>query len=225
MNTCKIPVPVDDSDGDHRWLSIHNRFLSESKEKDADVIFIGDSIVQALQHTDVWNELFVPLHCLNFGIHRDKIENVLWRIQNGELDNVKPKVIILHVGTNNLSNTPEEIRDGLMELIEIIRKKHPNVYIVVPTLLPRGQNPNPVREKISRVNKLLKASLDSQFKIELVTIDNGFVRTDGTISHHDMYDYLLLTNSGCKKAFEPVYDLLLQLLSDGEPENDLTPSE
>lgn len=53
---------------------------------------MGDSIVQALQHTDIWNEVFVPLHCLNFGIHRDRIENVLWRIQNGELDNVKPKV-------------------------------------------------------------------------------------------------------------------------------------
>lgn len=45
-----------------------------------------------MQHTDTWVELFAPLHCLNFGIHRDKIENVLWRIQNGELDNVKPKV-------------------------------------------------------------------------------------------------------------------------------------
>lgn len=58
------------------------------------MIFIGDSIIQALQHTDVWNELFVPLHCLNFGIHRDRVENVLWRIQNGELENVKPKVFI-----------------------------------------------------------------------------------------------------------------------------------
>lgn len=55
-------------------------------------MFIGDSIIQALQHTYVWNELFAPMHCLNFGIHRDQIENVLWRIKNGELDNVKPKV-------------------------------------------------------------------------------------------------------------------------------------
>lgn len=111
MNTCKVPTAADDGDGDHRWISIvysilisvntkpwiycvfqHNRFLSETREKDADVIFIGDSIIQALQHTDVWNELFAPLHCLNFGIHRDKIENVLWRVHNGELDNVKPKV-------------------------------------------------------------------------------------------------------------------------------------
>lgn len=68
--------------------------MSETREKDADVIFIGDSIVQALQHTDVWNEWFAPLHCLNFGIHRDQVQNVLWRIQNGELDHVKPKVFI-----------------------------------------------------------------------------------------------------------------------------------
>ncbi|XP_057664625.1 platelet-activating factor acetylhydrolase IB subunit beta homolog [Diorhabda carinulata] len=225
MNTCKVPMPVDDGDGDNRWLSIHNRFLSESKEKDADVIFIGDSIVQALQHTDVWNELFVPLHCLNFGIHRDKIENVLWRIQNGELDNVKPKIIVLHVGTNNYSNTPEEIRDGIVELVEIIKEKHPDVYIVVPTLLPRGQNPNTVRDKLAKVNELLKPALEGRPKVEMVVIDNGFVRADGTISHHDMYDYLLLTNSGCKKAFEPVHELLMQLLADGEIENDLTPSE
>lgn len=88
--------------------------------------------MQALQHTEVWNELFTPLHCLNFGIHRDKIENVLWRIQNGELDNAKPKVIVLHVGTNNHTNTPEEIAEGVLEIINAIRDKHQDVYIVVP---------------------------------------------------------------------------------------------
>lgn len=224
MNPCKIPVAVDDGDGDNRWLSIHNRFVSETREKDADVIFIGDSIVQALQHTDVWNELFAPLHCLNFGIHRDRIENVLWRIQNGELDNVKPKVIVLHVGTNNYNNTPEEIKDGIVELIDNIRQRHPDVYIVLPTLLPRGQHPNPIREKLAQVNDLLKGSIENMPKVELVSIDKGFIQPDGSISHHDMHDYLLLTNAGSKKAFEPVHELLQQLLNEGEPEA-LTPSE
>lgn len=103
-------VPQEDRDGDDRWISVvyliyplilcmyhitvfqHKRFLSETHEKDADVVFIGDSIIQALQHTDVWNEWFAPLHCLNFGIHGDKIENVLWRVENGELENINPKV-------------------------------------------------------------------------------------------------------------------------------------
>lgn len=225
MNLCTIPMAVEDPDGDQRWMSIHNRFLSETREKDADVIFIGDSIIQALQHTDVWNEWFAPLHCLNFGIHRDRVENVLWRIENGEIDNVKPKVIVVHVGTNNHSSSPEEIVNGITEIIDIINKKHSSAYIVVPTLLPRGQYPNPIRERLTQVNDLIKKQLSQIAKVEVVTIDNGFVQPDGTISHHDMYDYLLLTNAGCRKAFEPVYDMLLQLLNEDESDKELTPTK
>ncbi|XP_023016400.1 platelet-activating factor acetylhydrolase alpha [Leptinotarsa decemlineata] len=222
----KVPISSEfESDGDNRWISIHNRFLSETREKDPDVIFIGDSIIQALQHTDVWNEFFAPLHCLNFGIHGDTIEKVLWRITHGELDHVKPRVIVLHVGTNDHSLTAEGIRYGILDIICEIKQKHSDVYIVVPTLLPRGQHPNPVREKLAKVNELLKSSLNGRSKVQLVEIDKGFIQPDGTISHHDMHDYLLLTNSGSKKAFEPVYELLVQLLNESEIEKDLTPSE
>lgn len=63
-----------------------------SKEKDPDVMFIGDCILETLQFTEIWNQFFAPMHCLNFSIHNDRVENVLWRIENGELDNVNPKV-------------------------------------------------------------------------------------------------------------------------------------
>lgn len=76
-----------------------------------------------------------------------------------------------------------------------------------------------------QTNDVLKVKLENMPKVELIQIDNGFVQPDGTISHHDMHDYLLLTNAGSKKAFEPVHELLLQLLNEGEPEKDLTPSE
>ena len=93
------------------------------------------------------------------------------------------------------------------------------------TLLPRGQNPNPLRDRNAEVNKLVHSKVSAVPKCEIVAIDKGFIQPDGTISHHDMHDYLHLTNSGYCKAFEPVYELLLQLLSEGETEKDLTPSE
>ncbi|KAI5632238.1 GDSL-like lipase/Acylhydrolase family domain-containing protein [Phthorimaea operculella] len=225
MNPCAVPAPQIDCEGDGRWNSIHNRFLSDAKGKDADVIFIGDSILQALEHTEVWNQWFSPLHCLNFSIHKDQTQNVLWRIKNGELDHVDAKVIVLHVGTNNVENTAEEICEGILEIIRTIREKHPSAYIVLPSLLPRGQHPNVLREKNAKINQLLKERVTNMSKVELVCIDKGLVQTDGTISHHDMHDYLIPTNAACRKAFEPIYDLLQQLLSEGEPEKDLTPSE
>lgn len=62
-------------------------------------------------------------------------------------------------------------------------------------------------------------------RVQTVAIDKGLVQPDGTISHHDMFDYLNLTNAGTKKVFEPVFDLLTQILNENEPEKDLTPSE
>lgn len=70
----------------------HNRFLLESKEKEPEVLFIGDSIIQNMVHSDMWNKNFIPLHSLNFGIGGDQTQHVLWRIVNGELDHVSPKV-------------------------------------------------------------------------------------------------------------------------------------
>ncbi|XP_055390104.1 platelet-activating factor acetylhydrolase IB subunit beta homolog [Condylostylus longicornis] len=225
MNPCCNPVPFQDEHEDDRWMSIHKRFISECREKDPDVIFIGDCITEGIQHTETWNSFFAPLHCLNFSIRNDRVENVLWRIENGELDNVKPKIIVLHVGTNNIQNTAQEIVEGICKIVQAIREKHSAAYIVLPTLLPRGQQPNNLRQKNSTVNHLLKEKCSSLNRVQIVDIDKGVVQSDGSISHHDMFDYLNLTNSGTKKIFEPVHDLLSQILNENEPEKDLTPSE
>lgn len=225
MNPCTIPTLFQDNDGDSRWVSIHKRFISECREKDPDVIFLGDCITESLQHTETWNQYFAPMHCLNFSIRSDRTENVLWRVENGELDNVKPKVVVLHVGTNNINNTAEEISEGIYEIIKKIRQKLPETYIVLPTILPRGQQPNNLRIKNSKINSIIKEKCIGLSRVQIVCIDKGIVQADGTISHHDMFDYLNLTNSGSKKIFEPVFDLLTQILNENEPEKDLTPSE
>lgn len=93
------------------------------------------------------------------------------------------------------------------------------------SLLPRGQYPNILREKNAKINQILRDKVSNLKRVEMVSIDKGFIQNDGTISHHDMHDYLIPTNAACRKAFEPVYDLLQQILSEGEPEKDLTPSE
>lgn len=93
------------------------------------------------------------------------------------------------------------------------------------TLLPRGQLPNLCRERIADVNRQLAERSSGLANVQVVPIDRGLVCTDGSISHHDMYDYLNLTPATAMKVFEPVHDLLTQVLNENEKEKDLTPSE
>ena len=65
----------------------------------------------------------------------------------------------------------------------------------------------------------------SIFRAQLVNIDANFVQADGSISHHDMHDYLHLTQKGYDKAFEPVNDLLIQLLTESETDHVRTEAE
>ncbi|KAH8276669.1 hypothetical protein KR044_007630 [Drosophila immigrans] len=225
MNPCAVPTAVVDVDGDKRWQSIHRRFISDCREKDPDVIFVGDCIFETLQDTDTWNQLFAPLHCLNFSIRDDCTEHVLWRIENGALDNVNPKIVVLHVGTNNVSNSAAQVAEGLLANVAKIREKLPGAYILLPSLLPRGQQPNSLRDKNAQINELVKEQTKGLDRVQTVAIDKGLVQADGSISHHDMFDYKNLTNTGAKKILEPLHDLLSQILNENELERDLTPSE
>jgi len=83
-------------------------------------------------------------------------------------------------------------------------------------LLPRGHKPNPLRERNAKVNGLVSTHLKGLEKAQFVDIDPGFVQADGTINHHDLYDYLHLTQKGYDRAFEPVAELLQQILAEGE---------
>lgn len=212
MNSASIPCPVEDVHGDGRWMSIHHRYVSETKEREPDVVFVGDSIVQRLGQSEIWEKFFEPMHALNFGVGSDRTQNLLWRLQNGELENFSPKIIVLQIGTNNHNDTAEEIVRGIETIVRYVSEKQPQAYKVVLGLLPRGHKPNPLREKVTAVNDMLPAVVAKIQKTQFVTIDPGFVGPDGCISHHDMYDYLHLTRQGNQRAFEPVFDLLTQLL-------------
>ncbi|XP_070506495.1 platelet-activating factor acetylhydrolase IB subunit beta homolog [Chironomus tepperi] len=223
INNCCVPCEKPDLEDD-RWMSIHKRFLQDCLEKDPEIVFIGDDILEGLVSTEMYRS-FEEMHVLNFSIRGDLIENILWRIEQGEIEKVKPKIIVLNCGTNNTpTNSAEEISEGIMHCVQEIRKRRAGSFIILLTLLPRGHKPNPLREKIDTVNKIIQEKCHGLQKVQIIDISKGLVQNDGTISHHDLYDYLNLTNAASKKLFEPVLDVLNQILNENEKEL-LTPSE
>ncbi|XP_059480991.1 platelet-activating factor acetylhydrolase IB subunit alpha2 [Neocloeon triangulifer] len=218
MNPATTPVPPEDVQGDGRWMSIHNRFVEETTLWEPEVLFIGDSLIRNLTYSDMWKEVFVPMHPLNFGIGGDQTQHVLWRVLNGELEHIKPKVVVLLVGTNNIGHSPEQIVEGIREVVKVIQSKQPQAYLVLIALLPRGQKPNPLRERNDKVNLLLKEQMTGLDRLQILDLNKGIVHAEGTIDAHDMDDYLHLTPQGYRKTFEPLHELLTQLLSEGEVE-------
>ncbi|XP_066575421.1 platelet-activating factor acetylhydrolase IB subunit gamma isoform X3 [Amia ocellicauda] len=94
LNPAAIPTVPANTQGDDRWMSLHNRFVSDSKDKEPEVLFVGDSLIQLMHQFEVWRELFSPLHALNFGIGGDATQHVLWRLSNGELDHINPRGLL-----------------------------------------------------------------------------------------------------------------------------------
>ncbi|XP_034029880.1 platelet-activating factor acetylhydrolase IB subunit gamma [Thalassophryne amazonica] len=211
-NPAAIPTSCEDVHGDCRWMSMHNRFVSESKGKEPDVLFVGDSLIQLMHEFGVWRNLFSPLHSLNFGIGGDSTQHVLWRLGNGELDYISPKVVVLWVGNNNYGHTSEQICGGIMAIVQIIKNKLPNAHTLVLGLLPRGKMPNPLRERNDSVNKLVKEAVSALPHASFLNVDPGFVLSDGSISHQDMYDYLHLTPRGYQSVCETLHDHLKSML-------------
>ncbi|KAK2503149.1 hypothetical protein MC885_021134 [Smutsia gigantea] len=194
----------------------HHRFVADSKDKEPEVVFIGDSLVQLMHQCEIWRELFSPLHALNFGIGSDSTQHVLWRLENGELEHIRPKIVVVWVGTNNHGHTAEQVTGGIEAIVQLVNQRQPQARVVVLGLLPRGQHPNPLREKNQRVNELVRSALAGHPRAHFLDADPGFVHSDGTISHHDMYDYLHLSRLGYTPVCRALHSLLLRLLAQDE---------
>jgi lysophospholipase L1-like esterase len=180
--------------------------VERAKKGHVDLLFLGDSITQGWNDNEVWQRFYGPRNAANFGIGADRTQHVLWRIKNGELEGIKPKVAILMIGTNNASSdTPAEIAQGITAIIEELRRKLPATRILLLAVFPRSQQPDPLRERLKSVNEKV-AKLDDGTHVKFLDIGKAFLEDDGTISKEVMPDYLHLSRLGYRRwadAMEP----------------------
>jgi beta-glucosidase len=178
------------------WLELHRSFLERDQKGDVDLLFLGDSITQGWNDNDVWKRHYAPRHAANFGIGGDRTQHVLWRLQNGEVDHIRPKVVVLMIGTNNLgSNTPDEIAEGVSDIVKTLRKKLPETKILLLGIFPRGEKPGTIREHLTAVNAKI-AQLDDGKNVKYLDIGERFLEKDGTLSKDVMPDFLHLSHKG-----------------------------
>ena len=135
----------------------HEQLLAKRKAGQIDVYFMGDSITRRWGATDAqyqdllanWRANFKGWNAADFGWGADKTQHMLWRLQNGELDGVNPKVVVLMAGTNNVGRaTPlgdveeraADVARGVAAVVREIRKRAPDATVVITGITPRNDN-------------------------------------------------------------------------------------
>jgi lysophospholipase L1-like esterase/truncated hemoglobin YjbI len=217
-NPAATPTPRQGKAGiENWWLKRHEEFLQIARKGDVGVLFLGDSITDGWRSgaaKPTWDKYFAPLKAANFGIGGDRTEHVLWRIQNGELEGIHPKVVVLMIGTNNIySNTPEQIAEGIEAIVKTLRQRLPESKIVLLGIFPRAQEPtDPVRAKIAQVNERI-SRLGDENHVYYRDIGQRFLQPDGRLTKEIMPDYLHLSARGYEiwgQAIGPLVEELAQ---------------
>ncbi|HYT75247.1 MAG TPA: GDSL-type esterase/lipase family protein, partial [Vicinamibacterales bacterium] len=206
---------------DQNSLTAHAQLVEKAKRGRIDVYFVGDSITRrwgALDYPDLlanWTSNFFGWNAANFGWGGDRIQNILWRLENGELDGVRPKIIVILAGTNNLSSQrrDDEIADitrGLKALVDVCQRKAPDATIVVTAIFPRGDN-IAVLPEIDRINGYLARLADGR-KIRFLSVNDQLADRDGRLFDGMTMDHLHPTLKGYQIWADALKPIFLELL-------------
>lgn len=196
------------------FIAAHERFVELAKKGDIGVVFLGDSITAGWGGAkEVWEKSFSQYKPVNFGIGGDRTQHVLWRIQNGELDGISPKALVLMIGTNNSGADPAEgTANGVKKIVETIRQKCPNTKILLLAIFPRGNVvPNPGRTKNEAVNAII-SKLDDGKHVFYLDIGKSFLKDDGTFKDDISKDYLHFNANGYQIEADAIKAKLAELM-------------
>jgi hypothetical protein len=212
------PTPRTDANS----MLAHQQLLAKRTQGKIDVYFEGNSIVRRWGATDYpqnlanWNANFHGWNAADFGWGADKIEHMLWRIENGELDGVNPKVIVLAAGTNNVGARAggdakvADITRGIKALVDLCRAKAPNATIILNGIFPRGDDMAVVAE-INRINANVAKMADGR-KIRYINVNDKLADANGKLYDGMTVDKLHPTVKGYQIWADALKPVLRELL-------------
>lgn len=212
VDTAILPVPRLEIDS-YDWYARHHAALDYARQSRPSVVMIGDSITHfwagqpwatKANGPSSWQWLFGKTPVLNLGFGWDRTQNVLWRLRQGEFDGLRPRWVVINIGTNNLSstenaraNTPVEIVAGIDAIVAMVAERSPTSRIVVMGILPRGgAATDPFRSQIAETNRLLAERFANRPRVTVLDIGARYLGADGALPKELMPDGIHPSEAG-----------------------------
>lgn len=188
------------------WLPRHEAKLAEIRAhreagRRVDLVFLGDSITQGWENEGkaAWAAHFARHNAVALGFGGDRTENLLWRLQHGELDGMAPKVVVMMIGTNNTGDRLEDPAltvAGIQRNLDEIKRRQPQAKVLLLALFPRDEKPDGLlRRHNAKINALLPALADGR-QVVFLDIGKQLTNPDGTLSKDILPDWLHLSPQG-----------------------------
>jgi beta-glucosidase len=162
-----------------------------------DLVFVGDSITHNWEGargpgSDYGGKPLAELKkrysVLNLGFGGDRTQNVLWRLENGELDGYRAKCFMLMIGTNNGGESPHDTATGVKAILDVIARKQPQAKTILLPIFPCGATADhPWRIAKEKINVLIKGFADGD-KVVWCDFNARFLNPDGTFPKGMMMD-------------------------------------
>lgn len=212
----------------------HQQLIEKAKKGKIDVYFVGDSITRRWGATDYpeflahWTETFHGWNAANMAWGGDSTQNILWRLHNGELEGVQPKVFVVLAGTNNLSarrgeDQAADVAQGVWAVVNACREKAPQAKVVLMGIFPRNDNLAylPVIKEIN--SRLEKQAAESGGAVRFLNINDKLANAEGTLNEGVSPDRLHLSLPGYRIWGESLKPVLTDLLGPRAAEDQAPP--
>lgn len=221
----KAPAEIPTPRSDPNSMLAHEQLVRKARQGGMDLYFLGDSIVRRWgtsdpQYADLlknWNENFHGWNAGNFGWGADRIENILWRVENGELDGVNPKVIVLLAGTNNVGaqgggeTQVSEGTKGIAAVLRACQSRAPHATIILTAIFPRNDS-MAANATINRINARLAELADGK-RVRFLNVNDRLADSNGRLRDGMMNaDLLHPTVKGYQVWADGLRPLLVRLL-------------
>lgn len=208
----------------------HESFNEISQQGQAPLVFLGDSITAGWsgKGSEVWAKYWEPLNAANFGIGGDRTEHVLWRLQNGNYDGLKPKLTVLMIGTNNTGHQGRpmienggsiyscdaaQTAEGVAAIVNLLREKQPQMKVLLLAIFPRGATKEDAMRRQNEATNHLIAKLADGKMIHFLDINQNFLQPDGTLSIDIMPDLLHPNAAGYEVWAKAIQSKVAELLA------------
>lgn len=210
------PAPLNEHWALSWWIPRHEAKLELAKTANPEVVFIGDSITEGWEKSgaSVFEKYFGDYRTLTLGFGGDRTENVLWRLQHGEIDGIDPKLVVLMIGTNNTGHrqdSPALVAEGIKAILSEIKTRVPNAKVLLHAIFPRGATADDhLREINSLINARIRNFADGE-RVFFKDINSVFLTEDGVLSEEVMPDLLHPEEYGYTLWAESIKEAVEQL--------------